>query len=360
MRRVSSSYLDDGRGFNHGQPATLIEVEDDDDLDALHDTIVRTNYYSDEYFTEHGGYQEGTIVGHFWYLAEIARHLRPRRVLEVGCGRGDVLELLRRAGVEAHGIDFSSDIVARAWPGLRPTMRCGDLLEVLDAQVRHQPHLRFDLVCGFDIWEHLPPRRLDDYVERAVEVTSEDALFLFVVPAFGDDPVFGEQFPLEFEENREAFERREPFRFMVTDKVNGAVPAQGHLTWAHTDWWTSLFRSHGLVRMPAVERPFHDFLDDLLPHSVRSFYLFRRDTPAAAERARQLEGRPYGKVAFTATVARLFSATPPVGPVTFDRDVKGQAVEVWRARLESRVRGTVAMARQGLAPLRRARGDGEG
>jgi len=343
MRRVETRYLDDGRGQNHGQPAALIEIERPDDLESLHRTIVETNYYGREYF-EGRGYHEGTLIGHFWYLAEIARHLGPRRVLEVGCGRGDVLHLLDRAGVEVRGIDFSPAVVASAWPSLHGHLSCGDLVEVLDAHLRFQPHVRFDLVCGFDVWEHFPPARLDGYIQRAVDVSAEDALFFFVVPAFGDDRVFGEQFPLEFEENRGDFDRREPFRFLLSDADVAAVPAQGHLTWAHTEWWEQTFEGHGLVRLPEVERPFHQFLDDLVPHSIKAFYLFRRDTRAGDERAERLAARPYGNVDYTRTVGRLVLASRPLGPLNFDTAVRQDAVGKWRSRVKARARGTAELA----------------
>ena len=338
MRRIRSRYLDDGRGFNQGQAATLIEVEGPEDLDVLHETLFRSNYYGSDYFRRHHRYPDGALVGHFWALAEIARHLRPRRVLEIGCGRGDVLAMLLASGIEVHGIDVSLDILDQAWPAVRPFLRGGDLLQVLEAHQRHQPHVTFDLVCGFDIWEHFHPHQLPEYVDRVIDVSSDEALFFFVIPAFGNDPVFGEQFPLEFEENREDFEQRTPFRYLLADAEMDTVPAQGHLTWAHTDWWQRLFLERGLSRMPEVERPFHQFLDPLLPHSVKAFYLFRRDTDAAAERARRLETSPYDKVAFTKSVARLVLTAEPLGSFEFVPDVRSTALRHWRQLLTTRLR----------------------
>jgi O-antigen chain-terminating methyltransferase len=43
---------------------------------------------------------------------DILRDAEP--VLDIGCGRGELLGLLREAGVEAHGIDADSDMVAYA------------------------------------------------------------------------------------------------------------------------------------------------------------------------------------------------------------------------------------------------------
>lgn len=342
MRQIDSRYLDDGKRYNQGQPATLIEVEEPADLDRLYDHIVESEYYDKQYLV-HSGYQEGAVPDHFWFVAEIARHLRPRRALEIGCGRGDVLYLLSLAGIEVHGIDLSSDAVHEAWPSLRDRLRCGDILEVLDQHLRERPDVRFDLVCGFDIWEHLRPASLSDYMARVVDAASDDALFFFIVPAFGDDPVFGEQFPLEFEENRPEFERREPFRFLVADASVDTVPALGHLTWAHTEWWQRQFESHGMVRLPALERSFHRFFDPFLPHSVKAFYIFRRGTPEAARRAAKL--RPYGAAHWVSTVGRLLlSRTRALGPVTFEPDMRDDVVDWSKQRAVSRLHRLVRRA----------------
>jgi 2-polyprenyl-3-methyl-5-hydroxy-6-metoxy-1,4-benzoquinol methylase len=57
------------------------------------------------------------------------RHDAP--VLDIGCGRGELLELLREAGVEAHGIDADADMVAYArGDGLE--VEQADLIEYLE------------------------------------------------------------------------------------------------------------------------------------------------------------------------------------------------------------------------------------
>lgn len=303
MRRVQSRYLDDGKGFNRGQPATLLEIESDADYDEILAHIVATGFYGAEYLARQAGQEQPLLTPHLWWVAAAAAALSPRRVVELGCGRGDVLRILHEGyGIEVAGIDFAPEGAALVWPSLRETFLHGDLLDVL----RGYDGPRFDLVAGFDIWEHLHPRSLDATIEAAVGVSTDDALFFFVVPAFGDDPVFGEQFPLEFEENREAFERRVPFRYLVADKVDPAVPALGHLTWAHTEWWVARFASHGLVRVPGIERRLHAVIDPFVPHSVRSLYVLRRATPAAARRVQRLRPLPLPALAALRVLARRY------------------------------------------------------
>jgi SAM-dependent methyltransferase len=280
-----SHFLDNGRGFNNGQDATLIEIECEQDLDDLLQYIVDSDFYGRAYLPRQSGQSDQRLTGHFWWVAEIVAALSPRLVLEIGCGRGDVLRLLTEEhGADVAGIDFGSALPDTLWPSLRNSFHGGDILEIL----RDWHDRPYDVACGFDIWEHLLPRTLDDTIVQLVANSTDDALFIFVIPAFGDDSVFDEQFPLEFEENREAFNRREPFRFLLADPADERVPAAGHLTWAHTDWWVEKFRNHGLVRETSLERALHRIIDPHVPHSIKAFYVFRKPTVAAQQRVAAL------------------------------------------------------------------------
>ena len=86
-------------------------------------------------------------------LARFARLYLPYvtngRVLDVGCGAGNQLALLARAGWQAEGLDMDPRAVAAACArGL--TARCGDLLQT-DLPTKH-----FDAVTLVHVLEHLP------------------------------------------------------------------------------------------------------------------------------------------------------------------------------------------------------------
>ncbi len=77
---------------------------------------------------------------------------KERRVLDVGCGVGNFLAPMEKAGWESWGIDFDRDAIeagARAF-GLQH-------LSVHDFQgfANEHPELKFDLVTFFDVLEHL-------------------------------------------------------------------------------------------------------------------------------------------------------------------------------------------------------------
>lgn len=347
MRFRDTHYLDDGRGYNQGQPVRAIEVESPADFDAIVEHIARSDFYGRGYLERQSGIAEGLVVAHFYWLAEALARFRPRRVLEVGCGRGDVLRVLHELhGAEVVGIDVGSDVGERMWPSIRGSFRAGAAEDVL----RDWDEAPFDLVCGFDVWEHIHPASLDRAIEAAVAAGTPDAWYVFVVPAFGNDAVFGERFPLELEENRAAFDAREPFRFLIPDLADPAVPAAGHLTWAHTDWWVDRFERYGLRRVPQVERELHKLLDPMVPDSVRALYVFRR-RPG-------LDGAPsvrWPTGAFLLGLARRLRYSSTRG-AAFDVS-GGDQLERWRQRgatpIERRILSMVDPLRRAAGRLRR-------
>jgi hypothetical protein len=163
---------------------------------------------------------------------------------------------------------------------------CGDILEV--SKKIHFRGNRFDTICAFDLWEHLHPQRLHEYIEAMVALAKNDALFFFAIPAFGDDKVFGEIFPLQLEENRDKFDRRLPFDFLNAESLSPIIPTNGHLIWAHTEWWQNQFEKHKMVRLEELEKKIHFFFDDHLFYARKSFYIFRYDSPKAKNRTENL------------------------------------------------------------------------
>ena len=107
------------------------------------------------------------------------------------------------------------------WPSLNDKVDYGDILEV--CKKYESQKITFDTFCAFDLWEHLLPKKLHDYIESVVSLAEKDALFFFNIPAVGEDGIFGEVFPLELEENRDKFNHRLPF-----DYLKCRIPRPGH------------------------------------------------------------------------------------------------------------------------------------
>ena len=93
MRILKSNLLTDGKLFNDGRPVDLIQVEKEEDFDLLLYNIINSGYYDSSYFDSHIDYKEGEVKFDSFYLSSILKFLKPKSLLELGCGRGDVLFL---------------------------------------------------------------------------------------------------------------------------------------------------------------------------------------------------------------------------------------------------------------------------
>jgi 2-polyprenyl-3-methyl-5-hydroxy-6-metoxy-1,4-benzoquinol methylase len=94
------------------------------------------------------------LIGRFTAaLCDQVARLRPRSVLEVGCGEGYMLEALVRAGCDAEltGVELSPVAVAHARARLGSRAR----IEHGDARELGEDGRRFDVVMMLEVLEHL-------------------------------------------------------------------------------------------------------------------------------------------------------------------------------------------------------------
>jgi O-antigen chain-terminating methyltransferase len=98
-------------------------------------------------------------------------------VLDIGCGRGELLEVLREAGIEALGIDLNEDSLALSRSkGLN--VEAADLFAYLHAL----PHSSLGgMVCS-QVVEHLPPERLPELIRVAHATLRTGALLAIETP----------------------------------------------------------------------------------------------------------------------------------------------------------------------------------
>ncbi|MBK9180864.1 MAG: methyltransferase domain-containing protein [Acidimicrobiales bacterium] len=106
---------------------------------------------------------------------DLLRHHQP--VLDVGCGRGELLEVLRAEGIEGSGIDLDAGMVevARA-KGL--DVHRADVL----AHLRSLPEGSLGAVVSLQVIEHLPFEVLVEFVDLAVSRLRPGGLFVAETP----------------------------------------------------------------------------------------------------------------------------------------------------------------------------------
>lgn len=144
--------------------------------------------YSREYFlTECEGYSEflrtagEELPSRLQKALDLAKLSANLRILDLGCGRGEILLHCCKLGAEAYGIDRSSDALKIALPlltGSQKALPGKAWLQLSDAQ--HLPFASesFDRVLMLDLVEHLYPSELERALQEAYRVLREQGYLI--------------------------------------------------------------------------------------------------------------------------------------------------------------------------------------
>jgi 2-polyprenyl-3-methyl-5-hydroxy-6-metoxy-1,4-benzoquinol methylase len=126
-------------------------------------------YTDDYYLTNCHGYEDFVLSGgrrvgpRFIKALSLAGDLRGKRILDVGCGRGELVLQSAMRGAEAWGIDYAQaavDIAERALGDVEPDLRARTHLARMDVKALEFGDGFFDVVFMMDVVEHLYPHEL--------------------------------------------------------------------------------------------------------------------------------------------------------------------------------------------------------
>jgi len=98
-------------------------------------------------------------------------------VLDIGCGRGEFLDIMREAGVTAAGIDLSEECVA-VCRGKGLDAQVADLFAHLGAL----PENSLDGIFCAQVVEHLPPARLPEMIRLCASRLARDGVLAIETP----------------------------------------------------------------------------------------------------------------------------------------------------------------------------------
>jgi O-antigen chain-terminating methyltransferase len=100
-----------------------------------------------------------------------------KEVLDIGCGRGEFLDLMREAGVPARGIDLSAESVELCRrKGLQAEV--ADLFTYLDGLA----DASLDGIFSAQVVEHLPPNRLPEMIRLAAQKLGRGGVIAIETP----------------------------------------------------------------------------------------------------------------------------------------------------------------------------------
>ena len=134
-----------GGAWTHGCPAGMVRA-----MAATADSTQNRNYY--DAFS--AGYDRGRDRGYHKLIADqaaavVARYVRGKDALEVGCGTGLILQRVAAQARSARGVDLS--------PGMLEHARSRGL-DVLEASAKELPFpdASFDVTYSFKVLAHVP------------------------------------------------------------------------------------------------------------------------------------------------------------------------------------------------------------
>ncbi len=133
--------------------------------------------YDEEYYKNYGsnpGLPYDRKVEHwtrfFGNIADwIVKNISPKKVLDVGCAKGFLVEALRDRGVDCYGIDISSYAISQVRDDIKPYCRVGSVLDPF-------PESHYDLITCIEVLEHLPEKDAEKAVENLCR-HSDDIIF---------------------------------------------------------------------------------------------------------------------------------------------------------------------------------------
>ena len=117
------------------------------------------------------------VIDYLPYLEKLPFNKEDIKVLDLGCGRGEWLELLNEKGYKAKGIDLNRVMVAKS-KQLGLNAEEYDAIEYLKSLKNNS----LSVITGFHIIEHLPFEVLIDMYKEAYRVLKPGGVVIFETP----------------------------------------------------------------------------------------------------------------------------------------------------------------------------------
>jgi len=243
----------------------VFEVREPSDFDWLEKKIIDNGYY------EKPGVWNLEVGKDQKVLSDLISKFDPEWVLDLGCANGTVMKCLFDRGIKSEGIEISRLFLSKAFPEIKENIHFGEILEV---DLKKQ----YDFILGLDIFEHLNPNKLSKYIKKLYSLLSGNGFLFCNIPAFGNDEVFGEIFPVYIKDWERDIKENHIFRTIHTDDYG--YPKNGHIIGAGTKWWVKQFEDQGFHRQKQREKALHSQYDKAMNQisiARKSYYLFSKN-----------------------------------------------------------------------------------
>ena len=111
------------------------------------------------------------------FVQPLHKYHEPAHAMDLGCGRGEWLELLNENGFEAQGVDLDDSMLAACRErGLN--VSTGDAIKLL----REFPDVSQSVISGFHIAEHIPFESLQELIKESLRALKPGGLLILETP----------------------------------------------------------------------------------------------------------------------------------------------------------------------------------
>lgn len=153
-----------------------IDLQEKPYQNSVEQSIENNDLYYKEFEERFRG-SEKEIKNRLQVYIQYINKLPIYRCLDIGCGRGEWLELLVDKGYDAVGLDINNDFIERCRSkGLN--VKKQDALSYL----KQCKDNSFDMISGFHIIEHINTDELNSIIEECNRVLTPDGIIIFETP----------------------------------------------------------------------------------------------------------------------------------------------------------------------------------
>ncbi|MBI2031145.1 MAG: class I SAM-dependent methyltransferase [Candidatus Levybacteria bacterium] len=123
---------------------------------------------------------EGQISNRFKKLFNPIKNFNHKKILDLGCGNGDLSIYLGKMGAEVVGIDYSKDAINLAKKKLSVAGKIEGKVKfyIQDAKKIKYKKNEFDIIVAIDLFEHLYPEELEIVIRNISKILKKDGLLL--------------------------------------------------------------------------------------------------------------------------------------------------------------------------------------
>ncbi|WP_019508170.1 bifunctional 2-polyprenyl-6-hydroxyphenol methylase/3-demethylubiquinol 3-O-methyltransferase UbiG [Pleurocapsa sp. PCC 7319] len=243
--------------------------------DIYHNVVLKQDFYGDDYGAD------WDIIPYQQMAHIITSLFSPQWHLDIGCGKGLLVQAMRKLKNNSYGIDFSEALIGLANQSIQKYLT----VVTAESWLKKTSIKKVDLITFTEVFEHLPVSTLEQNLKYLRE--SYNGRLLLTIPSFGLDATF----KLGIKVNNDNPEWNRDMMYNIPFKnivLQDGLPHHGHITLASYRWWSEFLLFHGYSRNRDLEVLCSEKFNDILTKYNWHPYILNK-TPKADELTKSIE-----------------------------------------------------------------------